>query len=96
MANNKSAKKRIKLNKRNNLQNKYYKTSFRNLLKNFLQKLDIYQQSQKSEEKQELTIMLKSIYSILDKGTKRNVFSKNMAARHKSNLHLSLKNAILK
>ena len=94
MANNKSAKKRIKLNKRNNLQNKYYKTSFRNLTKRFLQKLEMYKQSQTIEDKQELKTILNSIYSILDKGTKRNVFSKNMAGRHKSRLCFHLKNTI--
>ena len=36
MANSKSAKKRIEINKRNRLQNKYYKTSVRTLIKLFL------------------------------------------------------------
>jgi len=35
MANNKSAKKRIGINKRNRLQNRYYKTSVRTLTKLF-------------------------------------------------------------
>ena len=35
MANNKSAKKRIEINKRNRLKNRYYKSSVRTLIKIF-------------------------------------------------------------
>jgi small subunit ribosomal protein S20 len=35
MANNKSAKKRIEINERNRLQNRFYKSSVRTLIKNF-------------------------------------------------------------
>lgn len=91
MANNESAKKRININKRNCLQNKYYKTSVRNLIKLFFKNLESYKISQSSKEKDQLKILLNSIYSILDKGTKRNVFSKNAAARKKSKLSAYLK-----
>lgn len=94
MTNNKSAKKRIKLNKRNNLQNKHYKSSFRNLLKSFFQKLEVYKESKNLEEKQSLVLTLNSIYSIIDKGVKRNVFSKNMGARQKSRLASYLKQTL--
>ena len=40
MANNKSARKRIETNKRNRLQNRYYKTSVRTLTKVFLKTLN--------------------------------------------------------
>ena len=82
MANNKSAKKRIKINKRNQLQNKHYKTSVRTLIKLFFKNL---------EKKEELNKILNSIYSLLDKGTKKNVFHKNAAARKKSKLAAYLK-----
>jgi small subunit ribosomal protein S20 len=36
MANNKSAKKRIEINKRNRLRNRFYKSSVRTLIKLFL------------------------------------------------------------
>lgn len=91
MANNKSAKKRIKLNKRNNIQNKYYKTTFRNLTKLFFQTLKVYQEFKKSEDEKKLKEILSSIYSIMDKGTKKNVFHKNMTARYKSRLASYLK-----
>ena len=42
MANNKSAKKRIKITKRNRLQNRFYKSSVRSLIKNFLKDIEIY------------------------------------------------------
>ena len=47
MANSKSAQKRIVINKRNRLQNKYYKTSTRTLIKLFFENLEIYKISQK-------------------------------------------------
>ena len=93
MANNKSAKKRIKLNKRNNIQNKRYKTTFRNLTKAFFQTLEVYKEFQKSEDEKKLKEILSSIYSIMDKGTKKNVFHKNMTARYKSRLSAYLKTA---
>ena len=46
MANNKSAKKRILITKRNTLQNRYYKSSVRTLTKRFLKNLETYKISQ--------------------------------------------------
>lgn len=86
MANNKSAEKRIQLNKRNRLRNKYYKTSVRTLTKLFFLKLEVYKNSKESEEKRKLQELLNSIYSLIDKCTKKNIFHKNTAARKKSKL----------
>ena len=91
MANNKSAKKRILINKRNRLQNRFYKTSVRTLTKMFLQSLEIYKLDQTSENKKKAQIILNSVYSLIDKGTKKNVFHKNTAARKKSKLVSRLK-----
>ncbi len=91
MANNKSAKKRIEINKRNRLQNKYYKTSVRTLIKLFFINLEIYKESHKADDKQKLQEILNSIYSLMDKGTKKNIFHKNMAARKKAKLAAYLK-----
>jgi small subunit ribosomal protein S20 len=93
MANNKSAKKRIEINKRNRLRNRYYKTSVRTLIKLFFQGLEIYKTSQNLEEKENLKQLLNSIYSLMDKGTKKNIFHKNAAARKKSKLAASFKTA---
>ena len=93
MANNKSAKKRIQTNKRNRLQNSYYRTSVRNLIKLFFKDLQLHKSSQDSKEKEKLRKILSSIYSLLDKGTKKNVFHKNAAARKKAKLAAYLKAA---
>ena len=82
MANNKSARKRIVTNKRNRLQNRYYKTSVRTLTKVFLKTLE----AQTPESKEKLQTTLNLIYSFLDKGTKKNDFHTNTAARQKARL----------
>jgi small subunit ribosomal protein S20 len=76
MANNKSAEKRIRTNERNRLQNRFYKSSVRTLTKKFLQDLAIYKESQNPEQKEKLTKMLGSVYSLIDKGTKKMFFIK--------------------
>ena len=86
MANNKSAQKRIEINKRNRLTNKYYKTSTRTLIKIFFQDLECYKISKKLEDKDQVQKTLNSIYSMMDKGTKKNIFHKNTAARKKAQL----------
>ena len=93
MANNKSAKKRILISKRNNLQNRFYKSSVRTLTKKFLKDLEVYKNSKNPEQKEKLTKMLGSVYSLIDKGTKRNVFHRNTAARKKAQLAAYLKSA---
>ena len=91
MANNKSAEKRIEIAKRNRLRNRYYKTSVRTLIKLFFKDLEFYKTSQASEDKEKLQKILSSIYSMIDKGTKKNVFHKNTAARKKAKLAAYLK-----
>lgn len=86
MANNKSAKKKIKINKRNYLQNRYYKTSVRTLTKLFLKNLGTLKSENITESRENLQKILSSIYRFLDKGTKKNVFHKNTAAKKKSKL----------
>ena len=93
MANNKSAKKRIEINKRNRLRNRFYKSSVRTLIKVFLNDLEIYKISQDFTDKEKAKKTLNSIYSLLDKGTKKHIFHKNFAARKKSRLVNSLKMA---
>jgi small subunit ribosomal protein S20 len=86
MANNKSAEKRIKINERNRLRNRFYKSSVRTLIKVFFKDLEIYKISKRPDEKEKLTKILSSVYSLIDKGTKKNVFHKNTAARKKAQL----------
>lgn len=91
MANSKSAEKRIILNKRNRLKNRFYKSSVRTLTKAFFKNLEVYKVSKDSNEKQQAKELLNSIYSLVDKGVKKHVFHKNFAARKKSRLASSLK-----
>ena len=86
MANNKSAKKRILIAKRNNLQNRFYKSSVKTLTKRFLKDLEIYKTSKNKNDEEKLQIGLNSLYSLIDKGLKKNVYHKNTAARKKSKL----------
>lgn len=91
MANNKSAEKRIEISKRNHLMNRYYKSSVKTLIKKFFQNLEKYKISKNPEDKQKLQKILNSTYSMIDKGTKKNVYHRNTAARKKSRLAAYLK-----
>jgi small subunit ribosomal protein S20 len=93
MANSKSAEKRIEINKRNRVTNKYYKTSVRTLIKLFFKNLEVYKDSQNVEDKEKLNEILSLIYSLMDKGTKKHIFHKNTAARKKAKLAGYLKTA---
>ena len=93
MANNKSAKKRILISKRNNLKNRFYKSSVRTLTKKFLKDLEIYKSSKNNSDRERAQIVLNSIYSLIDKGSKKNVYHKNTAARKKAKLAALLKSA---
>ena len=91
MANSKSAQKRIQINKRNQLRNKYYKTSVRTLIKLFFKNVELCKTSQDFKDKEDLKKLLSSIYSLMDKATKKKIFHKNMAARKKAKLAKYLK-----
>ena len=91
MANSKSAEKRIEVNERNRLRNRFYKSSVRTLIKNFMKDLEMYKISKTPKEKEKLKTILSSIYSLIDKGTKKNIFHKNTAARKKAQLSAYLK-----
>nr|YP_009496520.1 ribosomal protein S20 [Actinocyclus subtilis]AWT39233.1 ribosomal protein S20 [Actinocyclus subtilis] len=91
MANNKSALKRIQINKRNRLENRFYKSSVRTKIKRFLTQLEEYKSSQNPIDKYNAQILLSSVYSTLDKACKKNILHKNTAARKKSQLAAKLK-----
>jgi small subunit ribosomal protein S20 len=93
MANNKSAEKRILTNQRDRLRNRFYKSSVRTLIKAFFKELQIYKNLKTPEGKEKLKKVLSSVYSLIDKGTKKNVFHKNAAARKKAKLAAYLKSA---
>jgi small subunit ribosomal protein S20 len=86
MANSKSAEKRVEINERNRLRNRFYKSSVRTLIKVFFKDLEVYKTSKNPENKEKLQKILSSVYSLIDKGTKKNIFHKNAAARKKAKL----------
>ena len=86
MANSKSAEKRIAINERNRLRNRFYKSSIRTSIKVFLKDLENYHVSKSPEDKEKLQKALNLVYSLIDKGTKKNVLHKNTAARKKAQL----------
>jgi len=91
VANNKSAKKRIKINERNRLENRLYKGNIKSIIKQYLNELKTYKTSQNVEDKKKAEETLKTAYSRIDKAVKKNIFHKNKAARKKSQLAFSLK-----
>ena len=91
MANNKSAEKRIEINERNRLRNRFYKSSVRTTIKSFFKSLEIYKLSENPSDLENSKKILSLIYRLIDKGTKKNVFHKNTASRKKSKLAASLK-----
>lgn len=91
MANTKSALKRIRINKRNRLQNRFYKTSVRTLIKMFLKRLEIYKISKNPQDKFQAQILLSTLYSLIDKASKKQIFHKNTAARKKAQLAAKLR-----
>ena len=91
MANNKSAKKRILITKRNNFQNRFYKSSVKTLTKRFLKDLKMYKTSQDKMDKEKLQLGLNSLYSLIDKSSKKNVYHKNTAARKKAKIAALMK-----
>jgi len=93
MANTKSSEKRIKTTERNRLRNRLYKSSVRTLIKTFFKDLESYKVSKNPDQKEKLQKLLSSVYSLIDKGTKKNIFHKNAAARKKAKLAAYLKTA---
>jgi small subunit ribosomal protein S20 len=91
MANNKSAEKRISIAKRNQRQNRFYKSSVRTVTKLYLKNVELFKTSQNPSDREKAQSLLNSVYSLLDKGTKRNVFHKNTVARKKMKLAAQLK-----
>ena len=92
MANNKSAKKRIKVAERNRLVNKSYKSTVRTLTKKTLTNCEKYKQEPNSANKDLVQLSLNEAFSFIDKAVKKNVLHKNNGANKKSNINKLVKN----
>lgn len=94
MANSRSSKKRIKINKRNNIQNntyksliKYYEKVHLNLITEYENSGDLIMGQSPSEDiKKTLLASLSLVVSRIDKAVKKKIFHKNTAIRKKNNL----------
>ena len=80
MANNKSSKKRIILNKKSRIQNNSYKSEIKTSVKHFVELIEAPQKHSPSV----LKSCLNTLYSKIDKAVKKNILHKNTAARKKS------------
>lgn len=94
MANNKSAKKRIKINKRNNIQNNSYKSNIKYYEKRHLNLVQDYKNSDglvvgdkmSKDVKQELINSFAQVVSRIDRAVKKKVIHKNTATRKKKSV----------
>nr|YP_011006076.1 30S ribosomal protein S20 [Dictyoneurum californicum]WAM63080.1 30S ribosomal protein S20 [Dictyoneurum californicum] len=92
MANIKSSKKRIKINKRNRIQNNSYKSLIKSHEKKHLNliKTTSEQAFNLEEEKSNYQALLRTSFSLvvsqIDKAVKKKIIHKNTAIRKKTNL----------
>lgn len=84
MANNNSAKKRIRVNKRNQLRNNIYKSRIKTFTKKYLNFVEYYRNNETDDTFSQVKSSLTVILSQLDKAGKRHVYHKNTIARRKS------------
>nr|YP_009550797.1 ribosomal protein S20 [Eustigmatophyceae sp. Mont 10/10-1w]QAA11730.1 ribosomal protein S20 [Eustigmatophyceae sp. Mont 10/10-1w] len=94
MANIKSAKKKVRVGRRNAKINKSYKSSIKTLLKRYRQNLKDFATNRDEKTLQTLQTLISSLYSRIDKAAKKKVFHINKAARQKSRIVSSLKKII--
>ena len=87
MANNKSAKKRIKIAERNRLINKSYKSTVRTLTKKTLENCEKYKKNPNEDNQNLVKKSLNITFSLIDKAIKKNVLRKNNGANKKSKIN---------
>lgn len=94
MANIKSSIKRIKVTRRNNIQNKIYSSNIKTFTKKYYQTLEQLKVSKSEENKVKVNQSLSLLVSRIDKAVKKNVLHHNTAARKKSKLMTDLNKII--
>ena len=80
MANTKSAKKRIVLNKKRRIQNNSHKSDIKTSTKQFLKLLKNFEKY----DHQTIKLSLNILHSKIDKATKKNILHRNTGARKKA------------
>ena len=94
MANNKSAKKRIKIAERNRLINKSYKSTVRTLTKKTVENCERYKKDPNEDNKNLVKKSRNKVFSLIDKAVKKNVLHKNNGANKKSKINNFVKTAL--
>ena len=94
MANNKSAKKRIKIAERNRLINKSYKSTIRTLTKKTLQNCETFKKDPSEDNKDLVVKSLNKAYSLIDKAVKKNILHKNNGSNKKSKINNFVKSTL--
>ena len=94
MANNKSAKKRIKISERNRSINKSYKSTVRTLTKKTLEYCEKYNKNPNEDNKSLVITSLNKAFSLIDKAVKKNVLHKNNGANKKSKINNFVKTTL--
>ena len=96
MANNKSAKKRIKIAERNRLINKSYKSTIRTLSKRTVENCEKYKKEPTDDNRNLVKTSLNKAFSLIDKAVKKNVLHKNNGANRKSKINNFVKTTLTK
>ncbi len=94
MANNKSAKKRIKIAERNRLINKSYKSTIRTLTKKTLQNCETFKKDPSEDNKNLVVKSLNKAFSLIDKAVKKNILHKNNGSNKKSKINSFVKSTL--
>ena len=94
MANNKSAKKRIKIAERNRLINKSYKSTIRTLSKRTVENCEKYKKEPTDDNRNLVKKSLNKAFSLIDKAVKKNVLHKNNGANRKSKINNFVKTTL--
>jgi small subunit ribosomal protein S20 len=91
VANIKSAIKRIKINERNRLRNKSYKSAVKTLMKKVFVSIEEDSQNPSDELRQEIDRRMSAAYSKIDKAVKRGAYHRNNGSRKKARLAKAFK-----
>ena len=94
VANNKSAKKRIKIAERNRLINRSYKSTVKTLTKKTLENCEKYNKEPNEENKILVKTSLNKAFSLIDKAVKKNILHKNNGANKKSKINKFVKTTL--
>lgn len=89
MAHHKSAKKRIKTNRKRQLRNRQYLSQVRTAVKNFRSAV-----TANDVDREKVSSMFQTVQSLLARAWRKKIMPKNTVARKTKRLHLLLKKTV--